>query len=137
MRRLCDGSDPYLLGADGASPCRCGLEFDDVERTVIFPHVSFRDAKARWADAWVGDVSPTSAAVTTDELPLTAALSYVDAVRRVRDKALLNARGYVVLVDRLAPDREPGARRFYVRAAHLSPPDPDRYLEVLRVPAGG
>jgi hypothetical protein len=38
--RKCDGTDPNLRGSEGA-PCDCGLEFDDVERTVIFPHTEF------------------------------------------------------------------------------------------------
>lgn len=37
MNRVCDGNDPNLLDAD-REPCRCGLRFDDVDRSVIYPH---------------------------------------------------------------------------------------------------
>jgi hypothetical protein len=37
MLRKCDGTDPNLIFTD-AGPCNCGLEFDDVEQSVIFPH---------------------------------------------------------------------------------------------------
>lgn len=36
MMRRCDGTDPNL-GRPG-HPCDCGLTFDDVERSVIYPH---------------------------------------------------------------------------------------------------
>ena len=38
MIRRCNGTDPNLLGMGGKVPCGCGLEFDDVEREVIYPH---------------------------------------------------------------------------------------------------
>ncbi len=38
MLRVCDGTDPNLLDKDG-QPDTCGLEFDDVQRSVIHPHV--------------------------------------------------------------------------------------------------
>lgn len=37
MMRTCDGTDPNLVGWNGA-PCDCGLTFDDVELVVIYPH---------------------------------------------------------------------------------------------------
>lgn len=37
MIRECDGTDPNLVDFDG-EPCDCGLIFDDVEMTVIYPH---------------------------------------------------------------------------------------------------
>lgn len=37
MQRTCDGTDPYLI--KDSVPCDCGETFDDVERSVIFPHV--------------------------------------------------------------------------------------------------
>jgi hypothetical protein len=40
MIRTCDGTDPNLLDDSvTARPCACGLTFDDVERSVIHPHV--------------------------------------------------------------------------------------------------
>lgn len=38
MIRHCDGTDPYLVGGDLASPCACGLTFDDVSASTVFPH---------------------------------------------------------------------------------------------------
>lgn len=48
MMRHCDGKDPNLVRkvgddwfVDGAYvPCDCGLSFDDVDRSVVHPHVS-------------------------------------------------------------------------------------------------
>lgn len=37
MMRKCDGTDPNLHDEHG-QPCTCGLRFDDVDRTVIYPH---------------------------------------------------------------------------------------------------
>lgn len=47
MMRHCDGNDPTLvtesLNIETDSyewlPCKCGLAFDDVTNSVIFPHV--------------------------------------------------------------------------------------------------
>lgn len=61
MRRRCDGNDPnllmYLRGVEGtgervstvgaagvaakAMPCDCGRVFDDVYRSVVWPHEAF------------------------------------------------------------------------------------------------
>lgn len=38
MQRTCDGTDPNLLDIVG-DPCNCGMTFDDVDRTVIYPHL--------------------------------------------------------------------------------------------------
>jgi hypothetical protein len=38
MIRCCDGTDPYLLGADG-EPCACGLRFSDGDYSVLYPHM--------------------------------------------------------------------------------------------------
>lgn len=38
MIRFCDGTDPNLLGVPAGEPCRCGLRFDDEDRSVIYPH---------------------------------------------------------------------------------------------------
>lgn len=38
MRRECDGKDPNLLDKPGGGPCNCGLTFDDVDYSVIYPH---------------------------------------------------------------------------------------------------
>jgi hypothetical protein len=35
--RRCDGADEYLVDQAG-EPCACGLEFDDVETSVVWPH---------------------------------------------------------------------------------------------------
>jgi hypothetical protein len=37
MIRYCNGSDEYSQTIDGL-PCDCGLRYDDVKRTMIFPH---------------------------------------------------------------------------------------------------
>lgn len=41
MIRTCNGHDVLLLdGPTGtAGPCACGLTFDDVERSTVYPHV--------------------------------------------------------------------------------------------------
>jgi hypothetical protein len=41
MIRTCNGYDPHLLDGPGrtAAPCACGLTFDDVQRTAVYPHV--------------------------------------------------------------------------------------------------
>lgn len=53
MMRTCDGSDRNLLRKiDGDVPtkatmnnayvpCNCGLSFDDLDRSVVFPHQTF------------------------------------------------------------------------------------------------
>jgi hypothetical protein len=55
MIRTCDGTDPNLLdsGLRTAGPCACGLTFDDVDRSVIHPHVFIptADDKAALAEA--------------------------------------------------------------------------------------
>ena len=38
MQRHCDGTDPNLTAADG-SPCACGLEFDDRDYELAYPHL--------------------------------------------------------------------------------------------------
>lgn len=39
MLRTCNGHDVNLLDdAVTAAPCACGLTFDDVDRSVIWPH---------------------------------------------------------------------------------------------------
>lgn len=38
MLRVCNGQDPNLLDRNGQADA-CGLTFDDVERSVIHPHV--------------------------------------------------------------------------------------------------
>jgi hypothetical protein len=37
MMRNCDGTDPNLRDEDGG-PCGCGLRFDDVSRSTVWPH---------------------------------------------------------------------------------------------------
>lgn len=60
MIRTCDGTDPNLL--DGplstAGPCACALTFDDVTRSVIYPHVFLPTAadRQRWIE-WLDTVS--------------------------------------------------------------------------------
>jgi hypothetical protein len=39
--RVCNGTDRNLISEDGATPCDCGLAFDDVDRLVIWPHTPF------------------------------------------------------------------------------------------------
>jgi hypothetical protein len=41
MIRTCDGTDAFLLdeSTSTAAPCACGLTFDDVTRSTIYPHV--------------------------------------------------------------------------------------------------
>lgn len=52
MIRRCDGTDPNLIReipgtgpdvpmSERYEPCACGRFFNDVERSVIFPHVKF------------------------------------------------------------------------------------------------
>lgn len=38
MIRHCNGSDRFLTARDGSEFCACGLQFDDVDRSVIWPH---------------------------------------------------------------------------------------------------
>jgi hypothetical protein len=38
MMRVCNGNDPNLVDRAG-QPDACGLTFDDVERSVVHPHV--------------------------------------------------------------------------------------------------
>jgi hypothetical protein len=60
MIRTCDATDPNLLDGpmSAAGPCACGLTFDDVQRSVIYPHVFLPTPadKARLA-AWLDSVS--------------------------------------------------------------------------------
>lgn len=37
MKRRCDGTDKFLQDAH-RQPCSCGLEFDDLSRSTIYPH---------------------------------------------------------------------------------------------------
>lgn len=39
MMRTCSGDDPNLVDAEGKA-CACGRTFDDVERSVIYPHAA-------------------------------------------------------------------------------------------------
>ena len=41
MIRTCNGYDLTLLDgpARTAGPCACGLTFDDVERSTVYPHI--------------------------------------------------------------------------------------------------
>lgn len=41
MIRTCNGTDRYLLDGPtpNAGPCICGLTFDDVRRSTVYPHV--------------------------------------------------------------------------------------------------
>ncbi len=41
MMRHCDGTDVNLRSepTPNAGPCACGLRFDDVARTTVYPHV--------------------------------------------------------------------------------------------------
>lgn len=59
MIRHCDGTDANLLDdAPTARPCACGLTFDDVERSVIYPHVFLPTAADRQRLAeWLETVS--------------------------------------------------------------------------------
>lgn len=60
MIRHCDGTDPNLIdGPTTASgPCVCGLTFDDVARSAVYPHVFLPTAadRARFAE-WLDTVS--------------------------------------------------------------------------------
>jgi hypothetical protein len=40
MIRTCNGTDPYLLNGPTTTsgPCACGLTFDDVRRSTVYPH---------------------------------------------------------------------------------------------------
>lgn len=51
MLRTCDGTDPLLIDSQG-DPCECGMIFDDVELTVIYPHhqILSREEKDRLWD---------------------------------------------------------------------------------------
>jgi hypothetical protein len=46
MQRNCDGTDPFLDDGNGGR-CRCGLEFDDVERMTYWPHQPIPTAAQR------------------------------------------------------------------------------------------
>lgn len=48
MIRRCSGDDPNLIGQSGGA-CACGREFDDVERSVIWPHAAIWSHGARKA----------------------------------------------------------------------------------------
>lgn len=37
MIRICDGTDEFLQTPDGTR-CSCGLRFDDVQRSTVWPH---------------------------------------------------------------------------------------------------
>lgn len=41
MIRTCNGADRFLLDGptSSAGPCACGLTFDDVQRSTVYPHV--------------------------------------------------------------------------------------------------
>jgi hypothetical protein len=49
MIRKCDGTDPNLVWLDQDSdkyvPCKCGLEFDDVDCMVVYPHFNFAESR--------------------------------------------------------------------------------------------
>lgn len=61
MQRNCNGTDPNLRQHRHANgdrciapgceerveeiPCDCGLQFDDIDRMVIYPHLKFAKAK--------------------------------------------------------------------------------------------
>lgn len=50
MIRYCDGKDVNLIRQikSGAyEPCDCGLSFDDVDHTVVFPHTPFAKTSER------------------------------------------------------------------------------------------
>lgn len=51
MIRTCDGTDPHLLDSAirTAGPCACGLTFDDVDRSVVYPHVFIPTAEDKAA----------------------------------------------------------------------------------------
>lgn len=60
MIRYCDGTDINL--PDGptstAAPCACGLRFDDVERSTVYPHVFLpTDEDRRRFGEWLDTVS--------------------------------------------------------------------------------
>ena len=48
MIRACDGTDPNLIDQAG-DPCDCGLIFDDVGRSMVFPHaqIPLRSGRVR------------------------------------------------------------------------------------------
>jgi hypothetical protein len=60
MIRHCNGHDVNLLDrpTHHAGPCACGLTFDDVERSTIYPHVFLPtdEDRRRFAD-WLDTVS--------------------------------------------------------------------------------
>lgn len=41
MIRTCNGRDPWLRSerTPRSTPCTCGLTFDDVTRSTVYPHV--------------------------------------------------------------------------------------------------
>jgi hypothetical protein len=54
MIRTCDGTDPNLVDREG-NPCDCGLIFDDVEMTVVYPHTQIlgrAEKDALMEDLW-------------------------------------------------------------------------------------
>lgn len=60
MLRTCDGNDPNLVRPDG-QPCDCGLIFDDVELTVVYPHTQIlgrAEKDALWEKVHVSPGSP-------------------------------------------------------------------------------
>lgn len=56
MIRTCDGTDVNLLDDPAThTPCGCGLTFDDVDRSTIYPHEFLPTPEqkaqlARWLD---------------------------------------------------------------------------------------
>ena len=66
MIRTCYGTDPNLLAEDG-SPCACGLNFDDVERMVTYPHHPVRGGGLGIAEAVAREMAIPVDVPMTDE----------------------------------------------------------------------
>jgi hypothetical protein len=51
MIRFCNGFDPNLTDSSG-HPCRCGLVFDDVAHSTVYPHqyIPTREEKEKLMD---------------------------------------------------------------------------------------
>lgn len=89
MIRTCDGTDPNLQTEDRLN-CKCGRTFNDVERSVIFPHLPVRgvlfsgDAfTALPADHPITDVAFITGMDTLTTAARLILLVDVDALRKV------------------------------------------------------
>lgn len=91
MIRTCDGTDPNLYqSTDDRTPCACGRTFDDVELSVIFPHVPVRGSMFSGSelaplptDHPINDVTYISGMHTLTVAARLILLVDVDALRKV------------------------------------------------------